>query len=137
MDLLGKTASSLADGDMVESVIRRSQNWGLLPVQAVFASYIPGEYMESNGMGNVEFPQWLGKNSNKTKRQRLLQSLHTHLHLHVSGSLEALNMDYLPYLRRSITKPLVEGDHEEAAKVMEVSIYCYFTNVDLKVHTKE
>ncbi|CAL8103352.1 unnamed protein product [Orchesella dallaii] len=119
MDLLSKTAASIADADLVETVIRKSQNWGLLPVQAVFASYIPGEYMESNSMGAVEFPQWLGRNSNKNKRQRLLQNLHTHLHLQVSGSLEALNMDYLPYLRRAITKPLIAADHESAAEVME------------------
>ncbi|ODM98365.1 Replication factor C subunit 1 [Orchesella cincta] len=119
MDLLAKTASSIADADLVDSVIRKSQNWSLLPVQGVFASYIPGEYMESDTVGGVDFPQWLGKNSNRGKRHRLLQSLHTHLHLHVSGSLEALNMDYLPYLRRAITKPLAEGDHESAAGVME------------------
>lgn len=122
MDLLRNTSASIADGDLVETVIRRSQNWSLLPVQAVFSSFMPGEYMASNNTASVDFPAWLGKNSNKNKRQRLLQSLHSHLHLHVSGSLEALNMDYLPYLRRTITKPLTRGDHEDAAKVMEVNI---------------
>lgn len=120
MDLIGKTAASLADGDMVENLIRRNQNWSLLPLQAAFSSYIPGEYMSSNQVGGVEFPQWLGKNSNKNKRHRLLQSLHSHLQLHVSGSLEALNMDYLPYFRRNLTKPLIAGDVESAAQVMEV-----------------
>lgn len=135
LTLVSKTAGSLADGDMVESVIRRSQNWSLLPVQGVFQSYIPGELMESNQMGGVEFPQWLGKNSNRSKRHRLLQSLHTHLHLHVSGSLEALNMDYLPYLRRAITKPLVAGDAMEAAKVMEVTqaVMLIFLNIGCRM----
>lgn len=31
-------------------------------------------------------------------------------------------MDYLPYLRRSIVNPLVRGDVEEAAQVMQVCI---------------
>jgi len=91
----------------------------LLPVEALFASYIPGELMESDVSGPIEFPQWLGKNSNKNKRHRLLQSLHTHVHLEVSASLEALNMDYLPYLRRKITGNLMNGEIEGAAKIME------------------
>jgi replication factor C subunit 1 len=102
-------------------MIRKTNNWSLLPVQAVFSSYIPGELMEADTMGKIEFPTWLGKNSNKNKRARLLQSLHTHVHLEVSGSLEALNLDYLPYLRRKICGNLANEDIEEAAAVMEVS----------------
>ena len=80
--------------------------------------------MESNSIGPIEFPQWLGKNSNRNKRHRLLQSLHTHVHLEVSASLEALNMDYLPYLRRSIVNPLASSNHEKSAKKMDVSCTC-------------
>jgi replication factor C subunit 1 len=121
MDLISKSAASIADGDLIDNIIRRTNNWSMLPVAAVFSSYIPGEYMASSTIGPIEFPQWLGKNSNKNKRHRLLQSLHTHVHLQVSGSLEALNMDYLPYLRRFIVDPLTKSDIDTAAEKMEVS----------------
>ncbi len=78
--------------------------------------------MSSRIGGSIEFPKWLGKNSNKSKRSRLLQALHTHVHLEVSGSLEALNMDYLPFLKRKICGGLVSGEVEGAAGVMEVVI---------------
>jgi len=120
MELISKSAASIADGDLVDNIIRKTNNWSMLPVSAVFASYIPGEFMASNTIGGIEFPQWLGKNSNRNKRHRLLQNLHTHVHLQVSGSLEALNMDYLPYLRRLIVDPLVQSDVETAAEKMEV-----------------
>ena len=121
MDLIRAAAESLATGDRVEKIIRSNNNWSLLPVQALFSSVFPGEYMEGNGLSSIEFPQWLGKNSNRNKRARLLQELHTHMHLKISGSLEALNMDYLPYLRRAVVNPLVKGDPETAAEVMHVS----------------
>lgn len=99
--------------------------------------------MESDVCGAIEFPQWLGKNSNKGKRHRLLQALHTHVHIGVryaydfglvwqfweyellqiwlcSGSLEALNMDYLPYMRRKICDPLIQGNTDDATEFMEV-----------------
>src|SRR5437016_2972189 len=52
------------------------------------------------------------------KRSRLLQSMHTHMHLHITGSVEALNLDYLPYMRRMILQPLAAGKHEEASKLL-------------------
>ncbi|ODM87148.1 Replication factor C subunit 1 [Orchesella cincta] len=115
LDLIAKTAGSIADADLIES----SQTPELLPIQAVFASVMPGEYMESTWMPRIQFPKWLGKDSTKNKNRRNLLSLHTHLHSHISGSLEALNMDYVPYLSRAIINPLAIGDHQTAAEVFE------------------
>jgi len=114
------SAESLANGDLVDNLLRRSNNWALLPTQAVFSSILPGEYMEGDEVSGIEFPRWLGNNSHKGKMSRLLQQLHNHVHLQVSGSLEALNMDYLPYLRRAIVDPLVEGETEESVSIMQV-----------------
>lgn len=122
MDLLKSSAESIATGDIVESILRRSNNWSLLPTQAIFSSILPGEYMEGDEVSGIQFPLWLGKNSSKGKNSRLLRQLHNHVHLQVSGSLEALNMDYLPYLRRAIVAPLVEGDAKSAATLMQVFI---------------
>ena len=45
MELVSKAADSMAQGDLVETEVRRSMNWGLLPTAAVFCSVLPGEYM--------------------------------------------------------------------------------------------
>ncbi|CAG7677717.1 unnamed protein product [Allacma fusca] len=118
LDLAKAAAETLAIGDCVDNVVRKNNAWSLLPVQAIFSSVLPGEYMEGAGMLGIEFPQWLGKNSNRNKRARLIQEVYTHLHLQISGSTDALNMDYLPYLRRSIVNPLSNGEVEEAAHQM-------------------
>jgi replication factor C subunit 1 len=118
LSLVKDAAASLALGDIVDNAIRRNNAWSLLPVQAIFSSVLPGEYMEGTGMSGVDFPQWLGKNSNRNKRARLIQEVHNHVHLQISGSTDALNLDYLPYLRRSIVTPLSKGDIEDAAHRM-------------------
>ena len=51
MQLVSKAADSLAEGDLVEKVIRSGMNWGLLPTAAVFCSVLPGKYMS----GNIRF----------------------------------------------------------------------------------
>ena len=62
MVLISKAADSFCVGDLVEKVIRSNNSWSLLPTEAMFASVIPGEYMEGFVSGQIQFPSWLGKN---------------------------------------------------------------------------
>lgn len=75
---VAKAASSLSRGDLIERRIRSNNNWSVLPVQAMFSSVIPGEFMEGHVTGQINFPGWLGKNSKRTKRSRLAQEIHDH-----------------------------------------------------------
>lgn len=72
------TADSLTLGDMVEKRIRSSMAWSLLPIQAMYSSVLPGEYMSGTITSRIEFPKWLGRNSTTQKRRRLAQELHDH-----------------------------------------------------------
>lgn len=78
MAKVAKTASSLSRGDLIERRIRSNNNWSVLPVQAMFSSVIPGEFMAGHVTGQINFPGWLGKNSKRTKRSRLAQEIHDH-----------------------------------------------------------
>ena len=49
MQLVSKAADSMAEGDLVEKVIRSNMNWGLLPTAALFCSVVPGDYMSGEG----------------------------------------------------------------------------------------
>lgn len=75
---VAKTASSLSRGDLIERRIRSNNNWSVLPVQAMFSSVIPGEFMKGRITGMINFPGWLGKNSKRTKRSRIAQEIHDH-----------------------------------------------------------
>lgn len=78
MAKVAKAASSLSRGDLIERRIRSNNNWSVLPVQAMFSSVIPGEFMSGHVTGQINFPGWLGKNSKRTKRSRLAQEIHDH-----------------------------------------------------------
>ena len=57
MLLASKAADSICMGDLVEKSIRSQNAWSLLPTEAMFASVIPGEYMNGYVAGKIEFPQ--------------------------------------------------------------------------------
>ena len=78
MELVSKAADSFCEGDLVSATIRSKNSWNLLPVQAMFSSVIPGEYMSGYVKGKIEFPVWLGKFSKTNKFDRMLQELQTH-----------------------------------------------------------
>jgi len=107
MELVSKAADSMAQGDLVEKEVRSGMNWGLLPTAAVFCSVVPGEYMSGFMTGQIQFPSWLGKNSKKSKVDRILQELQMHTRLSAGVSKGSLNLDYGQVLRDHIISPLV------------------------------
>ena len=112
LDLIARTADCMAQTDLIEKVIRSQNAWSLLPVEAIFASVVPGQLMEGYLNGQIQFPSWLGKNSRQNKMDRLLQELQLHTRLKISASKRALNLDYLPHLVDAIVRPLKEQGSE-------------------------
>ena len=122
LDLLGRTAHCMSQTDLIEKVIRSQNAWSLLPVEAVFASVVPGQLMEGFISSQIAFPSWLGKNSRTNKMDRLLQELQSHMRLKISGSKRAVNLDYLPHILNSIIGPLKRSGADgvtEAIRAME------------------
>ena len=71
----------------------------------------------------IQFPQWLGKNSSRSKRARLLAELGLHLSSHVSGGREAVRLEYFDLLRARIMAPLVAPNaSEHSAEAAEAAI---------------
>ena len=58
--------------------------------------------------GQIQFPSWLGKNSKKSKVDRILQELQMHTKLSAGVSKGSLNLDYGQVLRDHIISPLVK-----------------------------
>ncbi|XP_058119113.1 replication factor C subunit 1 [Anopheles ziemanni] len=120
LDRIALTADSLSRGDMVDRRIRSNMAWTLLPVQAMYSSVMPGEFMEGHFTGQINFPGWLGKNSKSTKRKRLAQEIHDHTRVATSGSRLAIRLDYAPHLLRSIVQPLQRRGAEGVNDSLEV-----------------
>lgn len=125
LQLLSSTADSICDGDLVERQIRISNNWSLLPVEAIYSCVIPGDLMGGYLTQMINFPSWLEKNSSQNHNKRLLQELHTHMHLRISANKTDLNLDQLTILRNSIVNPLINEEMEGIPKSIDVlKNYC-------------
>uniref|UniRef100_A0A671NW05 Replication factor C subunit 1 n=1 Tax=Sinocyclocheilus anshuiensis TaxID=1608454 RepID=A0A671NW05_9TELE len=118
--LLSKTADSICDGDLVDKQIRSRQAWSLLPTQAIYASVLPGELMRGYMSQFPTFPSWLGKFSSAGKHRRIIQELASHMSLKTLSSKEAINLDYLPYLRSAILEPLQSQGSEGASQSVKL-----------------
>ncbi|KAG7485279.1 replication factor C subunit 1 [Solea senegalensis] len=118
--LLSKTADSISDGDLVDRRIRSAQNWSLLPTQAVYASVLPGELMRGYMSQFPTFPSWLGKNSSTNKHSRIVQELASHMSLKTLSSRQAVNLDYLHYLRQALLSPLQKRGAEGAGEAVQL-----------------
>lgn len=118
--LLSKTADSISDGDLVDRQIRSRQNWSLLPTQAIYASVLPGELMRGYMSHFPTFPSWLGKNSSTGKHSRVVQELTSHMGLKTLSSRQAVNLDYLHYLRQALLSPLQKRGTEGAGEAVQL-----------------
>ncbi|KAM4584630.1 replication factor C subunit 1 isoform 2-T2 [Odontesthes bonariensis] len=118
--LLSKTADSISDGDLVDRQIRSRQNWSLLPTQAIYASVLPGELMRGYMTQFPLFPSWLGKNSSTNKHSRIIQELASHMSLKTLSSRQAVNLDYLYYLRQALLSPLQKLGAEGASQAVQL-----------------
>ena len=141
MELVSKAADSMAQGDLVEKAVRSGMNWGLLPTAAVFCRVVPGAYMAGWTQvilhyhivfnigfltGQIKFPSWFGKNSMKSKFDRILQELQMHTRLSAGVSKGSLVLDYGQMLRDHIICPLItqgaEGVDQAVSNMVEYSL---------------
>ncbi|XP_054460149.1 replication factor C subunit 1 [Anoplopoma fimbria] len=118
--LLSKAADSISDGDLVDRRIRSGQNWSLLPTQAIYASVLPGELMKGYMSQFPTFPSWLGKFSSTNKHSRIVQELASHMGLKTMSSRQAVNLDYLYYLRQALLSPLQRHGAEGAGEAVQL-----------------
>ncbi|XP_053314342.1 replication factor C subunit 1 [Spea bombifrons] len=128
--LLSKTADSICDGDLVDRAIRSRQIWSLLPTQAVYASVLPGELMRGYMSQFPNFPSWLGKYSSTGKHDRITQELAMHMCLRTRTSKVALNLDYLPYMRDALVRPLSESGADGVQEVVDFMDAYYLMKED-------
>lgn len=109
MDKLSDAAESIAQGDLVHSRIYSSQAFGLLPIHAVASCIRPGFIVQGGLSDRIDFPQWFGKNSSRTKFKRYLSVLGHHMRAQTSVDRADLRMNYLPCLRKHLVHPLGSG----------------------------
>jgi len=117
-------AESMADADLMEARMRKSQDYGVLPAMGTLACTRPA-ILTGPARGNLmskrpTFPNWLGKNSSRRKKTGLLTDVCTHMNRHVTGSNSAVLQDYFPLLRKKMSDPILAKGVEGLMPVIEV-----------------
>ncbi|XP_026288608.1 replication factor C subunit 1 [Frankliniella occidentalis] len=128
---IARAAASISYGDLIEKTIRSKNSWSLLPVQSIFSSVVPGDWMEGHFTGQIQFPSWLGKNSRGLKMSRMLQELQVHMRLSISGGKQAVNLDYIQPILNAIIRPLIAEGSQGVPKTMQAMQDYFITRDDL------
>jgi replication factor C subunit 1 len=103
LESMHDAALAMSDYAIADNAVRGiDQNWSLLPTCGVLAVKTGFHAAGENGGYLSSFPEftaWLGKNSSRGKKSRLLQELGHHMNYKVSGGATELRLNYLPLLR--------------------------------------
>ena len=120
MELASSAADSISDSDLFESIIRREQQWSLMPLHGVLSTIRPAFFIQGTFKSRQSFPAWLGKNSTTRKNHRLLEDVRNHMQSKVSASSSEVCLQYIPSLKRPLSQPLLKGKPEDGvAAVIE------------------
>jgi len=114
LSLMDKAASSISDGDLVDSLIHGpEQHWSLMPLHAVCSTVRPSSFLYGMGSGYggpnaMSFPAWLGQNSKQNKLNRALVDIHARMRLNISGDRSDIRQSYLPALAPHVIGPFMK-----------------------------
>ncbi|MES1920768.1 hypothetical protein MHBO_002406, partial [Bonamia ostreae] len=109
-----ETSQILADSDLINKTIYSGQSFGLLPLHALLSCVIPAERVSGGQKPfRLQFPQWLGKNSNRNKNYRLCAAALRR----IGKKMRCLNAkkfvaDCSGALIRYISEPMIEKGKE-------------------------
>jgi replication factor C subunit 1 len=124
LEQMHKASMAMSDYAMVEHNIRGGDmNWSLLPASGMLTvktGYHAGG--ETGGFlpGFPAFTAWMGKNSSKGKKVRLLQELHHHMNYKISGGTTELRQTYLPILREQFMMLLKSSEDGASTRAIEL-----------------
>jgi replication factor C subunit 1 len=114
----------MSDYAVAEQAIRGGDmNWGLLPFSGMLTVKAGFHASGENGgflPGFPEFTAWMGKNSTRGKKNRILQELGYHMNYKVSGGLTELRLNYIPLLRDRFAALLFDEDGSKVSEAINL-----------------
>jgi len=136
IEALSQASQSVSDMDIIGAALRgQDQHWELLPTQAVFSMQV-GNFIQGF-QAFPAFPMWLGKNSARGKRYRLINELVNHSSLSIGQGFSAFRLDYVPYLRSKLLNPLLSCGKDGIAVTVELLDYYGITRDDFMESMRE
>jgi replication factor C subunit 1 len=117
-----KGTETMSDFALAEEAVRGNQNWGLLPLCSTLAVKTGFHAGGENGgifTGFPEFSGWLGKNSSKGKKSRLVQELSHHMNYKISADNTELRLGYIPAIRNHLSNMLITKNDLRISEAIE------------------
>ncbi|KAJ1953514.1 DNA replication factor C complex subunit Rfc1, partial [Linderina pennispora] len=129
LECLAEASDYISQADVVDSKIRGSQQWGLMPLHSVMSCVGPAYHMRGSHNGMYRFPGWLGQNSKGAKTARLLREIQGNMRLRVSVDKTEIRKSYIPAMVPELTQPLIDKHTDGADAVIEIMDH-YYLNKD-------
>ncbi len=124
LERMHDAAHAMSDFAVVEREIRGGDmNWSLLPFSAVLAVKTGFHAGGDNGSffpGFPDFPAWMGKNSTRGKKSRILQELSYHTNYKVSGGRSEFRLSYVPTLRERLYSMIANADESDTTNAIHL-----------------
>eukprot|EP01134_Creolimax_fragrantissima_P003280 CFRG3280T1 len=126
MHLASLAAESFSDSDMIDTVKRTHNAWGLMPQHGMASFVRPAFLMKGSfrstgfGWSRIAFPSWLGNFSKTNKYHRQLKDLQLHTRVHGYNDTSEINQWYLPVLSQALTAPMEKEGMDGVPRVLEV-----------------
>jgi replication factor C subunit 1 len=123
LERMYSASESMSDYAVAELALRGGQNWSLLPFTGLLT--VKTGFHAAGELGGFlpgypEFTTYLGRNSTKGKKERLLSEIRHHTNFKVSGTMQELRSNYLPVLHEKIMTAIQKDDGvNEALDIMD------------------
>lgn len=128
---LSKASNLISESDLVNQQIRSGeQQWSLLPYHAIMSTIYPAYEIEGQISNRINFTSWLGQNSKRMKFERIVQNLQYHTCTQTHTNNIDLRLDYVPYLRDVLVKPLANKGMEGIENVLSTMDTYYINKED-------
>jgi replication factor C subunit 1 len=131
--VIAKAAEAISLGDLINTKIRRYQEWNLMPISAAVGNVYPCTYVRGtretftpHEMNFTRFTSWMGQNSSQGKQKRYLLDLHSRMMAseNFSAARHSLRLEYLPVLR-NLVKPMADAGSDGIETVLhDMRDYC-------------
>lgn len=106
---LAKASEAISIGSLIDTELRSSNDWSLLPVQGFFSTVLPS-FLLSGAITEIRFPKLLGRISSVNKRQNEIQKLRTLILSEVGSFSQSSMMDVMPVFLIKIYTSLNSND---------------------------
>ncbi|KAJ2211659.1 DNA replication factor C complex subunit Rfc1, partial [Coemansia sp. RSA 487] len=127
LDSLSSAAELISESDIVESKLRGSQQWGLMPLHAALSCVGPALCIRGGRHTMYRFPGWLGQNSKGGKLGRMLCDVQSHMRLRVSADKTEIRKSYVPAMVPELVAPLASQGAGGIADVISTMDHYYLT----------